>query len=467
MRQSPLFLRFGGLGNNLATSSRWHGVTLASLQQRNDSFCVIFRFRGKQHFVAIGKVSEAEAKAKAAQVEYLLLRLEQRLIELPPGIDVAEFVRFDGKLPNQSGDELSPVARKSTLATLRDRYLSTHAGAHEKTTLKTAGTHFRHLIATLGDKFPLADLATHDLQRHIERRAGLGIAPVTIKKEIEGGRAAWNWGRSAGLVGGDWPGKGLVYPKADEPPPFQTVEEIERRIGKGDLTATQKRELWQSLYLRVTEVADLLACVEANAEHAWVYPLFVTAAHTGMRRSELVRAKVTDVDFEGGSIVIRERKRVKGTRSTRRAPLTSLLRSALEAWLSVHPGGNALFCHSSEVRHSSKRSRTIGHQNGKGRATTLKGRMETVKRRQDAPGVGPLTVDECRDHIGRTLAGTKWDVVKGLHVLRHSMISCMAAAGIDQRIIDDIVGHTSEDMRKRYRHLTPAVKNQAVISVFG
>ena len=63
--------------------------------------------------------------------------------------------------------------------------------------------------------------------------------------------------------------------------------------------------------------------------------------------------------------------------------------------------------------------------------------------------------------------GTKWEVVKGLHVLRHSMISCMAAAGIDQRIIDDIVGHTSEEMRKRYRHLTPAVKNQAVMSVFG
>jgi hypothetical protein len=43
----------------------------------------------------------------------------------------------------------------------------------------------------------------------------------------------------------------------------------------------------------------------------------------------------------------------------------------------------------------------------------------------------------------------------------------MAAAGIDQRIIDDIVGHTSEEMRKRYRHLTPAVKSQAVTAVFG
>jgi hypothetical protein len=63
---------------------------MASLQQRNGSFRVIFRHRGKQHFVPIGKVSAEEAGAKAAQVEYLLLRLGQRLIDLPPGVDIAE-----------------------------------------------------------------------------------------------------------------------------------------------------------------------------------------------------------------------------------------------------------------------------------------------------------------------------------------------------------------------------------------
>lgn len=72
---------------------------MASLQQHNGSYRVIFRNRGKQHCVPIGKVSAEEAKAKAAQVEYLLLRLEQRLIELPPEVDIAEFVRFDGKPP--------------------------------------------------------------------------------------------------------------------------------------------------------------------------------------------------------------------------------------------------------------------------------------------------------------------------------------------------------------------------------
>ena len=57
--------------------------------------------------------------------------------------------------------------------------------------------------------------------------------------------------------------------------------------------------------------------------------------------------------------------------------------------------------------------------------------------------------------------------MRGLHVLRHSFISCLAAAGVDQRIIDDIVGHQSEEMRRRYRHLTPALKSQAVLTVFG
>src|SRR5262249_43993367 len=140
---------------------------------------------------------------------------------------------------------------------------------------------------------------------------------------------------------------------------------------------------------------------------------------------------------------------------------------ALQRWLAVQPGGSSLFCHAGAVRHSGKRSRTTGHRNGPGRPTTLRGGLATVRLREDAPGVGTLTANECRDHFERTLAGTKWSVVRALNVLRHSMISCMAASGIDQRIIDEIVGHTSEEMRRRYRHLTPQVKSQAVATVFG
>ncbi len=71
------------------------------------------------------------------------------------------------------------------------------------------------------------------------------------------------------------------------------------------------------------------------------------------------------------------------------------------------------------------------------------------------------------DHFKRSLKGSKWERLKGLHTLRHSFISCLAAAGVDQRIIDDFVGHTTDQQRQRYRHLFPDVKQKAISSVFG
>ncbi len=158
---------------------------MANLQQRSGTYRVIFRFHGKQHFVMIGKVSSEEAEAKAAQVEYLLMRLKQGLIELPPGIDIAEFVQHDGK-PPAPATPASASRKTLTLATLRDRYLATRATGREKSTLYTDRIHFKHLVATLGEKLPLEGLSQADLQRHIERRAKLDISATTIRKADRG-----------------------------------------------------------------------------------------------------------------------------------------------------------------------------------------------------------------------------------------------------------------------------------------
>jgi site-specific recombinase XerD len=52
-------------------------------------------------------------------------------------------------------------------------------------------------------------------------------------------------------------------------------------------------------------------------------------------------------------------------------------------------------------------------------------------------------------------------------VLRHSFISALASQGVDQRVIDEVVGHQSEEQRKRYRHLYPGVMRKAIEGVFG
>ncbi len=141
------------------------------------------------------------------------------------------------------------------------------------------------------------------------------------------------------------------------------------------------------------------------------------------------------------------------------------LKAVLAAWLAEHPGGPFLFCQSGFVERSKKRSRTTGHQGEKARPGSLKGRLATVRPRE-AQATAGITRDEAHDHFKRTLAGSKWEVLRGPHVLRHSFISCLAAAGVDQRIIDDFVGHQTDEQRRRYRHLLPDVKKKALSSVF-
>ena len=50
----------------------------------------------------------------------------------------------------------------------------------------------------------------------------------------------------------------------------------------------------------------------------------------GRRRSELLRILISDIDLEGGTILIREKKRCRKQRTTRRAPLTPKLADVLQ-----------------------------------------------------------------------------------------------------------------------------------------
>src|SRR5205823_1016038 len=133
--------------------------------------------------------------------------------------------------------------------------------------------------------------------------------------------------------------------------------------------------------------------VRGRATHPWLYPLFCFVGHTGCRRSEAVRILISDVDFQGRTVLIREKKRSRKQRTTRRVPLTAFLAGVLQDWLQEHPGG--------------------------------------------------------------------------YHLLRHSFISICASKGVDQRLIDEWVGHQTEEQRKRYRHLLPSAQLEAIDSAFA
>ncbi len=182
----------------------------------------------------------------------------------------------------------------------------------------------------------------------------------------------------------------------------------------------------------------MLTHVNEKAQQPWIYPLCCVAAYTGARRAELLRMLVSDVDFQGNTIVIREKKRTKGKTTTRRVPITPSLAGALKSWLTVHPDSPNLFCQNAVVRSKTKRTTAV-----------------------------PVTHDEAHDHFRRAVKESKWKVLRGYHVLRHSFISACASKGIDQRLIDEWTGHATDEQRKRYRHLYPSTQQAAIISVFG
>jgi integrase len=426
---------------------------MATLQLRNGSYRVLFRHGGRRHTFTLGKVPEREAELTSANVDRILLRLEQGFLRLPPGVDVVEFVRNDGKDPEQpevagpAGKAEAPAAPAAvTFREFKDRYLETHGnGAMEENSLATVRMHLGHVGRMLGDDFLVPTLHLADLQGYVDRRAKdpgarkRTLSAVTIRKELDTLRAAWNWAAHSGLVSGPFPDRGVVLPKTDEKPPFRTWAEIERRVAAGGLSEEEVADLWDCLYLTRPQVDELLAHVKAHAAYGWVYPMFCFAAHTGARRSEMLRLQVGDLDFDTGTAVLHEKKRARGRRTTRRVPLTPSLAGVLRDWLRAHPGGQAVFCWGADAPRSCKKR---------------------------TPPM-PLTGFEAHHHFGQTLAGGKWQVLRGWHVLRHSFISCLASAGVDQRVIDDLVGHSTEEQRRRYRHLFPDVKQKAIENVFG
>ena len=420
-------------------------------------YFVCFRVGNKRFKRSLKTKSKSKADHLTARVEENLVDVERGRIVIPLEADLITFLLSDGRT-------IAPLSipRQVTLTELFTEYFNAiPEGNLEESTIACMQIHRRQLERHFSPTFSLRSLSREDLQEYIGKRAK-EVSPVTVKKAIVTFRTIWNWARGAKIVTEPFPSKGLKYPKTKEKPPFMPFAEVEELTKT--LTAEQASEYWESVYLTVEDIEALLRHVE-NARLPFVYPMICFAAYTGARRSEIARARVVDVDLKKGWVTLHERKKAHDRKTIRRVPISDALHPVLSEWLSIHPGAEALFCHGSEVARSKKRSKTTGHVS-KNRPKGLKARLATVTDRSKPP-LGCLTRDEIHDHFKRALANSKWDKIRGWHTLRHSFVSCLASKGVDQRIIDEFVGHLSDEQRRRYRHLFPSVTKQAISYVFG
>ena len=254
---------------------------------------------------------------------------------------------------------------------------------------------------------------------------GRKVRPVTIGKELQTIRQLWDYARTKGYVSGDNPVGQVRKPRGSQKEPFKTWNEIEAIVDRGGLTKHQIAELWDCLFLREQEIGEFLTHVQQRAQSLprfpYIYPALSFCAYTGARRSEMFRCLIADVN---GRVLLREKKRSQKLETTfREVPLHSGLATSLERWVQRHPGGQHLFCKNNS---------------------------------------NPLDDKTAREAFKAVTKESKWSVLRGFHVFRHSFCSNLARHGVDQRKIDAFVGHQTDEQRQRYRHLFPEDRNEAI-----
>jgi integrase len=155
------------------------------------------------------------------------------------------------------------------------------------------------------------------------------------------------------------------------------------------------------------------------------------AAASGLREGECLRLKSGDIEFDRGTVRVRESKTRSGVRVVDLPPIALRL---LRAQLLARPPGTELVF--------------------PGPAGKLLDRHRLMGRyfRPAAVRVGLGAIDATRHYTGVVF-----------HDLRHTFVSLMAAAGVHVSVIASIVGHKDGGglVLHRYRHLFPMEQKAA------
>jgi integrase len=175
------------------------------------------------------------------------------------------------------------------------------------------------------------------------------------------------------------------------------------------------------------ELKLLAACDQSELRNRAPHlkSIILIALYTGLRRGEILRLKWTDIDFDQNVLIVRKSKTKSG--AGRRVGLNSLLRQTLLAPLEEEHG-EWVFPSPKRFQKPDEAERHIGDvKNAFRRAVRLS-------------GIDPIT----------------------FHQLRHTFCSRLADAGVSMAVIQDLAGHASIVMTRRYTHPSEELKQKAV-----
>lgn len=411
-------------------------------QRKNGNFHIVCRLGGKRCKRSLETDNKRRANRLIDNFEENQRLLKRGLLTAPQGVDLIDFLLSDGR--THSDDDGPTRIRLGELLATYMECMPTGALTFES--MRVATIHMNHFCRILGESQILSEISAKLLQRYVSSRSrqsgvrGRPLSPTTIKKELSTFNTIWSWAQRNGYVDYDMPKRDLKFPRQQERPPFQTWDQIEHQVSRGNLDDDAQYELWDCLYLTLAEMQSFLEHIENASVESYLYPMCTIAVYTGARRSELCRSREQDFDFDAGILAIREKKRVKARTTFRHVPLTIQLSEIIKNWFATKAPSVFTF-----------------PANGTSARKWSRARWELSD---------TIAPDDASELLNSTLQHSKWQRLRGWHVFRHSFISLCASKGVDQRMIDSWVGHQTDEMRRRYTHLFPNSQQDALSQVF-
>jgi len=406
---------------------------MANLGRKAGIYLIRFRYEQKEYKRSLKTRDKGDAEAAKKTVELTIHRLLIGLVQMPAEVDPADFIISGGTRLRTVNQEPPPVL-PSTNELIRG-YLDSQKNLLAESYHYSQAMHLRHLVKHLGDiaEAPCDRITFRELDAYLKARLAKRH-PNTAERERITLMQFYKWAAVQQYVQSS-PAAGLSPIKGGKDrPPFRTIAEINRIVERGGLTEEEVLDLWECLYLSPEEISQLLATVRRNAQEDFAFLLHAIPAYTGMRRGEVLRLRWLDLDLDEDYITARSRKQSrKKTETVPRIDMHPELKKELLTWRERRPKGQYVVC--------------------------------------DGKTLEPILKDRANRAFWQPMRGTEWCIHSrkcwykiGFHTYRHSFASNLAALGVDQRIIDEWMGHQTEAMRKRYRHLFPKDRRSAIES---
>lgn len=179
--------------------------------------------------------------------------------------------------------------------------------------------------------------------------------------------------------------------------------------------------------LSVDEVRRLIAAVRTHHNQAYFWAVY----SLGLRLEEGLRLQVGDIDRERMMVHVHRGKGAKD----RYVPLPGRTLTVLREYWATH-------------RHPEWLFPAIGRDG-----------------RQTAAADQPMTRSSVQKAMSRVVHELKFKKVISVHSLRHSYATHLLEAGVNLRLIQQYLGHSSLHTTMLYLHLTTASQEQAVARI--